>query len=113
MIGALIQTTPTPFSGDDLLGGDGLRNALDVLVAATGGEALFGAVAGALVILPMWIAGKRDPATPVVLLILLGGLGLSILPGGLQEIAMGILVTGIVSALLAVGRRYVLSPGAQ
>jgi len=110
MIFALLQ------NGDALdkyADGGLLEAVLSDLVAATGGEALFGSLIAGTLVLTLWIAGKRDLATPSAVLILIGGVAFTMLPGNYVGIARTIIILGGVAGVMAVARRYVLSPGAR
>jgi hypothetical protein len=101
---------------DDYLGsgGDGtgspdmLQAALDDLVAAAGGEAIFGVLIGGTLILSLWIAGDGDLATPSVITVLLGAIMFPLLPGTYLGIARVITFIGLTAATLAAVEKYYL-----
>lgn len=73
------------------------------------GIALFGLLVAGGMILGIWFAGDGDLATPAVLAILLGGIFLPVLSGGYVRIAQMFMFLGLVAALLAVARKYVMT----
>lgn len=81
------------------------------LAGAFGGELNFGLVVGGLVLLAYYIAGDGEIATPAVLTILLSGLLIPALPGGVRNVATGLMLIGIVGGAWAVARRYTLQVG--
>jgi hypothetical protein len=97
------------FGSSCYFGGDALTCVLDQLVAATGGEALLGLLAGGVVFVVFWIAGRGDLATPTVALVLSGTVLIAMVPGGYQQIAGGVVLIGLAAALFQVLQKYVLS----
>ena len=81
------------------------------LGAAAGGELNFGLLVGGVLMLVFYIAGDGDIATPAILMILLSGIITPVLPGGLRQMAIGLMLMGIVVGGFAVARRYVLQVG--
>jgi hypothetical protein len=81
------------------------------LAAATGGELNFGLVVGGMLMLAMYIAGDGEIATPAVLMLLLGGILTPILPGGVRQVATGLMLMAVVGGAFVVARRYVLQVG--
>ncbi|MWG35901.1 hypothetical protein [Halomarina oriensis] len=115
--GPITPVTPeTPYTAP-LDGFDGssnmLETALDDVVVALGGEALFGLLFLGAVNLVWWVAGGRDLAVPAVFTILVGAMAFPLLPGSYVGLARAIIVLGGASMLLELARRYVLDPGAR
>lgn len=94
-------------------GGDALTCLLDQLVGATGGEALFGLMAGALLFMAFYVASEGDMATPTVALILTGTVFVPMVPGSYGDIGIGIIVIGLGAAVWQVLQKYVLSGAAR
>jgi hypothetical protein len=94
--------------GDYLGGNDMLQAALDDLVFAAGGEAIFGLLVGGVLILALWIAGDGDLATPSVTTVLVGALMFPLLPGTYLTIARVITFLGLTAAILAAVEKYYL-----
>jgi len=98
---------------DDYLGGnDMLQAALDDLVFAAGGEAIFGLLVGGVLILALWIAGDGDLATPATITVLVGGVLFPILSGDYLNIARVVAFLGLAGVILATIEKYYLE-GAQ
>ena len=97
---------------DPFLGGDLLANSLNLMTAAVGGQGWLGMGIGGLIYLGFWLAGKQELATPTVVTILLAAVVVPMLPGGLQGTAKGLVIVGVMGGLMAIGRRYIMSPGA-
>jgi len=114
---AVLSTTPIPGSGDALKcytgGGNALHCVFGQFATATGGSALFGLLIGGTVLTGFWIAGDGDLAVPTVFLILFGALLSSSLPAQYRSMALGLVVVGVMAALYAVLKRYVLSWASQ
>lgn len=96
----------------DYFDGDLLRAALDDLVWAAGGEATFGVIIGAVVILSFWLAGDGDLTTPAVLTVLLGVIMFPLLPATYLDIARVVAFLGLVAGILAGLEKY-YAEGAQ
>lgn len=90
-------------------GGSALTCLLDQLVAATGGEALFGFLLGTLIFGVFWVASGGDIATPTVALVLSGTVLIGMVPGQFQEIAYAVVLVGLAAAVWQVLQKYVLS----
>lgn len=93
--------------------GNALTCVLDQLVAGTGGEAMFGLMAGGLIFLVFYWASEGDMATPTVALILTGTVFVPMVPGNYGRLGAGIVVIGLAAAIWAVLKQYVLSGAAQ
>jgi hypothetical protein len=94
-------------------GGDALNCLLSQLVAATGGNAMFGLMAGALIFMVFYIASEGDMATPTVALILTGTVFVAMVPDNYGEIGAAIVMLGLAAAIWQVLKQYVLSGAAQ
>lgn len=106
----------TPIGNDSPLGpytggGDLLEAVLTDLTAATGGEALFGILAGGAIVLAFYVGGGRDLATPTVLTILLGSVLIPMLPGQYQQLGLSLIIVGIAAGIMAIANRYILRLG--
>ena len=64
-------------------------------------------------IFAFYLAGEGDLAAPTVLLVLAGGFLWPVLPGAYAGFARSLLILGLASGFIAIGRRYVLDPGAR
>jgi len=82
------------------------------LVAATGGEGMFGFLVGSTLIAGLWLAGDGGLATPATVTVLLGGLLFPTLPPKYLGIARVVTFLGLAAALLAGIEKYYLE-GAQ
>lgn len=103
---------PLPLElGCYLDGVDLMTCALDDLVAATGGEALFSVLVGGLVLLCFYIAGRGSTAVPTVMTLLLGSLMIPLLPGEYADMAYAVVALGIAFGAMAVAKRYMLPGG--
>lgn len=106
-------TPPDPTGPLEPYEDGGLLDAsLNDIAGAIGGDANYAALVVGLVFVSLYVAGKRDFATPAILLMVVGGIAIPLLPGGYRKIAGTVVILGFATGLLAVGRRYVLSPGA-
>jgi len=85
---------------------------LPQLVAATGGEGMFGFLVGSTLIAGLWLAGDGGLATPATVTVLLGGLLFPTLPPKYLGIARVVTFLGLAAALLAGIEKYYLE-GAQ
>lgn len=94
-------------------GGDALSCLLDQLVAAFGGEALFGILLGGVIFAVFWVAAEGDLATPTVALILSGTVIIAMVPANYQAIAGGVVLIGLAAALFQGLQKYVLSGTTQ
>jgi hypothetical protein len=94
--------------GDYINGNDMLQAALDDLVFAAGGEAIFGLLVSGVLILSLWIAGDGDLATPSVTTVLVGAVMFPLLPGTYLTIARVITFVGLTAAVLAAVEKYYL-----
>jgi hypothetical protein len=112
-----LQEIPTNPWGGCYTGGEGSGDLIQCtfgdLGGAYGGDAVFGVVVSSFIVLAFYIAGNGDLATPTVLLILLGGVAAPLLPAQYIQAAQTIVVVGIATGLVSIGRRYVLSGAAQ
>lgn len=95
---------------DDFLDGGVLEAILDYITAPFGGE-IFALLVGGTVLAILWYGGEGDLATPTVVLFLAGGFLLSALPPQFADLGQSLMLIGLAGGLLAVARRYVLSPG--
>ncbi len=94
--------------------GSAMTCLLDQLVAAFGGGGLFGALAGGVLFIVMYVAGDGGMATPTVAVILTGTVFIGMVPAGYQDLAMGVVVIGLTAAIWQVVQKYVLQGmGAQ
>lgn len=93
--------------------GNALQWLLDLLVGATGGEALFGLLLGAVIFITFYIASEGDMATPTVALVLTGTVTVSMVPSNYQTIAYGIVLIGLAAALWQVAKQYVFTGAPQ
>jgi hypothetical protein len=71
------------------------------------GEALVGTILAGALIVGFWIY-SGDVVLPSILVLLLGGILVTVLPGEVVGIARVMIVIGMTAALLAAARRYVL-----
>lgn len=83
---------------------------LDDVVAAFGGEAVFGLIVGSAVLFSLWWANDGRIGTPAVVVLVSGGLMLPLLPAQYATIARAFAFIGLVAAVVAVGQRYFLDP---
>lgn len=83
---------------------------LDDVVAAFGGEAVFGLITGFAVLFALWWANDGRIGTPAVVVLVTGGLMLPLLPAQYASIARAFAFIGLVAAVVAVGQRYFLDP---
>lgn len=90
-------------SGNDLL-----TCALDDLVGAAGGDALFGVLIGGTALFALWWVSDGDLALPAVVAILSGALLTSVLPSEYDTIAKTVMFLGLAAGIYAVGKTYVL-----
>jgi len=74
------------------------------------GDAFLGVVIGGTVVLSMYIAGRGDLAPPTTVVMLMTPIAMPFLPSWATGIVWGVAFLGVVSALMAVARRYVLEP---
>lgn len=81
--------------------------ALDQTAEAMGGDIMFGLFIGAATILVLYIAGNGGLAVPSVVTILIGGLGISVLPVQYQGTALVIIFLGLAAMLMAMFDKYV------
>jgi uncharacterized membrane protein YedE/YeeE len=79
------------------------------LVAATG-EGLFGVIVGGSAWLALYFAGNGRMETPTAVIILAAPLLFAVLPGGMGELAYGVITVGIAAAFLQGLQKYVLNP---
>jgi hypothetical protein len=94
-------------------GGSALQCLLDQLVAAAGGEALFGLLAGSVIFVGFYIASDGDLATPTVALVLTGTVFVGMVPGSYGTIAAGVVAIGLAAAIWQVLQQYVMNPSTQ
>jgi len=80
---------------------------LPQLTAATGGPALFGVLIGGTLLLATGIAGQ-DLAPVATVLALVGGIAVPLVPQSYANVAIGILVAGLVVVIMGIANRYVL-----
>jgi hypothetical protein len=92
---------------DKYLDGGMLEAALADLAAAVGGEAVFGLLAGAMVMLTFYIASNGGLATPATLTALTGGVMIAALPVGFRAIGQVVIFLGLVGAVLSVFNKMV------
>lgn len=78
-----------------------LQAALADLAAATGGQEVFGLLAGSVLLLAFYLASNGRMATVAALTTLSGGVLIASLPPGFQRMAQVIIFLGLVSALYA------------
>ena len=78
------------------------------MTGAVGGEAMFGLLAGGLIMLVLYLAGDGDMAVPTVTTILLGSVMVPALPPQYTQMAYAIVVVGIAAAIIGLAGRYVL-----
>ncbi|SNZ06176.1 hypothetical protein SAMN06269185_1075 [Natronoarchaeum philippinense] len=71
------------------------------------GSSTVGMLIGGTIILSLYILAD-DLALPSVMTILLGGIFFTILPGGIQQVALSVMIVGGLAAFMEVARRYVL-----
>ena len=90
-------------------GGNALACAIDQLVGAFGGEALFGLIAGSLLFGVFYVAAGGSMATPTVALILTGTVIIPMLPGSYSQMATAVVLIGLAAALWQVVQKYVFS----
>lgn len=95
------------------LGGDALTCLLDQLVAAFGGQEMFGLLAGSLLFVVFYVAGDGDMATPTVALILSGTVFVAMAPPSYERIAMAVVVIGLSAAIWQTVQKYVLAGSTQ
>lgn len=86
--------------------------ALPQLVAAVGGEQMFGVLIGLPLLAGLWLAGDGDLTTPATVTVLVGGVLFPLLPGTYLGIARTVAFLGLAAAVLAVIEKYYLE-GAQ
>lgn len=75
------------------------------------GEPATGVIIGGSLMLSFYIAGDGDIAAPSVATMLLAGIMVPILPGDARSSAYIIAFFGLVGAVVAVGRTYMLEGG--
>lgn len=80
--------------------------------ASVGGEQWLGLLVGGVILVGFYIVSGGRLEVPTVVLILLGGAIVPMLPGHLAQLQTTIIILGLVSGFLAIGRRY-LMPGYQ
>lgn len=97
------------FGDSCYFGGSALTCLLDQLVAAFGGEAIFGLLAGAGIFLVFWVASEGDLAAPTVALVLTGSVSVAMVPAGYQDLAYGVVVVGLAAVLWAILKQYVFA----
>jgi hypothetical protein len=95
------------------IGGDALTCLLDQLVAAFGGEALFGVLLAGVIFVVFYVASEGDLAAPTVALLLSGTVTMAMIPPAYQQIATGVVVIGVAAALFQGIQKYVLSGSTQ
>lgn len=88
-------------------GGDALSCLLSQMVAAFGGEGLFGLAVGSVIFVAFYVGSGGDLATPTVALVLTGTVLIGMLPESYQAIAYGVVVIGLAAALWQVFKQYV------
>lgn len=81
---------------------------LPQLVAAVGGEQMFGLLLGLPLIAGLWLAGDGDLATPATATILVGGVMFPLLPASYLGIARTVAFVGLAAMALAVIEKYYL-----
>lgn len=91
--------------------GNGYACMLDSLVAATGGEAVFGFLIGGISILVLYVGSGWHPAPPSVGTFLLGGILVPALPAQYTNTAQVVMVMGFIAGVWVMLRRYVLEVG--
>jgi len=91
----------------ELLYGNLFETIIDVFVGGIMSEALFGTMLGIMVVVPLWILSD-DLALPTVIVILFGGMAATFLPGDYAQVASYIIIVGLASAIIEIGRRYFL-----
>lgn len=94
----------------DYTDGGLLRAALTDLAEAVGGQAVFGLLGGAAILLTFYVASNGGLATPATLTALTGGLLVAALPAGYQSMAQVVIFLGLVAAIWSVFNRMV-TPG--
>jgi len=82
--------------------------AIDTMVGALGGPAIFGLLVGGAIIISLFLAGDGNITTPAVVLVLIGGVTFPLLVGNYAGIARSFAFLGLVAAIFAVMRKYVL-----
>jgi len=94
---------------DCYLDGQGwLQCALDQMVAATGGEGVFGLLVGSTLLLTFYIVSGGRLATASTLTVLIGTIMVPSLPSQYQTVAVTIMFLGLFGGLLKLAERYVL-----
>jgi hypothetical protein len=94
-------------------GGSALTCLLDQLTSATGGNALFGLLAGSVIFVAFYIASDGDITTPAVALILTGTVFVPMVPGNYGKIGAAVALIGLAAAVWQVFQKYVLAPSTQ
>jgi hypothetical protein len=114
MFQLLQQATPTVSNPlDGISDGGLLEMLLGMLTSSFGGEGMFGVLVGGATLFAFYLAGEGDLAAPTVLLVLAGAFLWPVLPGAYAGFARSLLILGLASGFIAIGRRYVLDPGAR
>jgi hypothetical protein len=81
---------------------------LPQLVAAVGGQQLFGVLIGGSLIVGLWWAGEGDLATPATATVLVGGVMFPLLPASYLGIARTVALLGLAAMILAAVEKYYL-----
>lgn len=88
-------------------GSDLLSCALGDLAASVGGQAVFGLLAGGLILTSFYVASNGGLATPATLTAITGAILVGALPPAYQGMAMIIIFLGIAGGLLATLSKFV------
>lgn len=104
--GAVTPPGVSPGPGQ-LLDGDSWLDSLLLPFVALLGETLFATVLGGGLITAFWVY-SGNVAFPAILVLLLGGVMLTVTAGPVAQAAQALVVIGLASTLLALARRYVL-----
>lgn len=81
---------------------------LPQLIAAVGGEQMFGLLIGLPMLVGLWLAGDGDLATPAAATALVGGALFPMLPASYLGIARTVTFVGLAAVALAVIEKYYL-----
>lgn len=82
--------------------------AVQGLWTAVGGQEIFAFLVAGVLALGLYVAGDGGLATPATVLSLTGGILITSLPAQYRSSAMIVIFVGLVSALLALGNKYVM-----
>lgn len=82
--------------------------AVQGLWASVGGQEIFAFLVAGMLALGMYVASDGGLATPATVLTLTGSFLLTSLPAQYQSTAQVVIFVGLVSAIMALGRKYVM-----